>query len=684
MKPNNQNHSTLFHPSYRSDIDGLRGLAVLAVVFFHAFPNWVNAGYLGKGGFTGVDIFFVISGFLISSILFKSLADGSFSFIKFYEKRINRIFPALIIVLIFSLIFGWFILLPHEFFQLGKHVIGAVTYTNNIMYWKESGYFDNESITKPLLHLWSLSIEEQFYIFWPLLLWVCYKKKLNLLTITVLVFFFSFYSHIHKIQLNKVAAFYAAHLRMWELLVGSLVAYINISKNNWRLRFFDKVDNLLAALIFSHKIQSNGEVLKNFQSVVGAVLIVFGIIFIDKTKLFPGWWALFLPVLGTALVIGAGSIAWVNRKILSNKVLVAFGLISYPLYLWHWPLLSFAEIVESGSPSRNLRISIIIVSIALSFLTYIFVEKPIRFGRFQRQKNIVMVCAMLIIGVSGFAAYKNHLTPKSNTLEITKYISFSGYEKPADEYINDQYKFGQLGTNQSKKIALIGDSHAEQYRNTFANIYKNHDQEKKYPSVIYNFEYVDTNGLVVLSNNLLKDETVSAVVFSKFWALNYVSDKINYAVRCCGSGQGGSVGGNAYHEPLSEEQMDAIDRQLEGAAISLIKAGKKVYFVLDNPFGEEFSPKGLVKRSLSHGFEITHSGLSKDLVLERSQPSRDRIIRVAKKTGAQLIDPIDYLCGESYCSALTNNEAPIYKDYDHLSLYAVKNLVHYLDFIVTK
>ena len=186
---NNTNYkhtANLYHPNYRPDIDGLRGIAILSVVFFHAFPNWVNQGHFGQGGFIGVDVFFVISGYLISSIIFKSLESQSFNFYSFYAKRINRIFPALIVVLVFCLIFGWFSLLPHEYKQLGKHVVGAATYTNNLMFLKEAGYFDNLSISKPLLHLWSLSIEEQFYIVWPLLIWISFRKKLNLLDLTIL------------------------------------------------------------------------------------------------------------------------------------------------------------------------------------------------------------------------------------------------------------------------------------------------------------------------------------------------------------------------------------------------------------------------------------------------------------------------------------------------------------------
>jgi peptidoglycan/LPS O-acetylase OafA/YrhL len=171
----------LLHPKYRPDIDGLRAIAVLSVIAFHAFPNWA------VGGFTGVDIFFVISGYLISTIIFDNLDKGTFSFGDFYGRRIKRIFPALLTVLITCYLFGWLTLLADEFKQLGKHLVAGAGFVSNLVLWSEAGYFDNSAETKPLLHLWSLGIEEQFYLIWPILLWLGYKRKFNLLTLTLIL-----------------------------------------------------------------------------------------------------------------------------------------------------------------------------------------------------------------------------------------------------------------------------------------------------------------------------------------------------------------------------------------------------------------------------------------------------------------------------------------------------------------
>jgi peptidoglycan/LPS O-acetylase OafA/YrhL len=191
------------HLNYRPDIDGLRAIAVLSVIFFHAFPEWI------PGGFIGVDIFFVISGYLISTIIYENLNRGVFSFREFYARRVMRIFPALIIVLVACFAFGWVTLLADEFSQLGKHIAGGAGFVSNIIFWNEAGYFDNSADTKPLLHLWSLGIEEQFYLIWPALLWLAWQRRLNFLVATVLVALLSFVVNIVSTYTSPVAAFYS-------------------------------------------------------------------------------------------------------------------------------------------------------------------------------------------------------------------------------------------------------------------------------------------------------------------------------------------------------------------------------------------------------------------------------------------------------------------------------------------
>jgi len=355
---NRQDHLT--HPKYRPDIDGLRAVAVLSIVSFHAFPD------LLKGGFVGVDIFFVISGFLISTIIFESLAKESFSFSEFYARRIKRIFPALIAMMAISYIIGWFTLFNFEYSELGKQMAAGAAYVPNIFFWLEVTNYWSGGENKLMLHLWSLGVEEQFYLLWPLLTFLAYKRKINLLLLVMGCSIISFALNAIFIYKSPSATFYLPVTRLWELLIGSILAYLRYKKIKIASNLLKKEWNLL-----------NSSTIDNIQSVLGILLIGFAVLFLDNEKVFPGWWAL-LPTIGAYFIISAGQQAWVNRIILSHPVSVWFGLISYPLYLWHWPLLSLATVV--GGQQRNYFISAILflASIVLAWLTFRFIEKPLK------------------------------------------------------------------------------------------------------------------------------------------------------------------------------------------------------------------------------------------------------------------------------------------------------------------
>lgn len=259
--------TNLSHPKYRPDIDGLRAIAVLAVVLFHAFPSSL------RGGFIGVDIFFVISGFLISTIIYENVRNKTFSFQDFYSRRVRRIFPALLVVISVTFGFGFFILSADEFNQLGKLVASGIGFVANLVLWSESGYFDAATETKPLLHLWSLGIEEQFYIIWPLLLVFAWNKKINLFFVTILILVLSFTLNIFNIKADPVGTFYSPLTRIWELLFGSLLAWIMVFKKD---RFFN-ITNNINSLLLRIKIFSNGDekfLLSNILSCIGILLFI--------------------------------------------------------------------------------------------------------------------------------------------------------------------------------------------------------------------------------------------------------------------------------------------------------------------------------------------------------------------------------------------------------------------------
>ncbi len=364
--------------TYRADIDGLRAIAVLLVVAFHAFPTVV------QGGFIGVDLFFVISGFLISTIISEQLDAGSFSFAQFYVRRIRRIFPALLLVMASCLAFGWFALLASEYAQLGKHLAAGAGFVSNFVSWRESGYFDNAADTKPLLHLWSLAIEEQFYLLWPALLWLAFRYRLQRLTLCVLLVLLSFALNVGLVHSNPVATFYSPATRCWELLAGSMLASFASARGR----------NAGAATVWQQGC-----------SLLGVMLLATGLLLINRERAFPGGWAL-LPVTGAVLILAAGPAAWFNRVVLAQPVLVGLGLISYPLYLWHWPMLVFAHLAQyNATPPWPTRAAAVALSIVLAALTYRWVERPLRFGPRVRASVIGLCLAMGVLALAGLAIH---------------------------------------------------------------------------------------------------------------------------------------------------------------------------------------------------------------------------------------------------------------------------------------
>jgi peptidoglycan/LPS O-acetylase OafA/YrhL len=439
--------SSLLHPKYRPDIDGLRAVAVLSVVLFHAFPTLI------RGGFIGVDIFFVISGFLISTIIFKSLDAGTFSFGEFYARRIKRIFPALLVVLVFCYVFGWYSLLADEYAQLGKHIVSGAGFVSNLTLLREAGYFDSSADTKPLLHLWSLGIEEQFYLFWPVAVFIAWRLRSSLWMLTAALSVVFFLLNLSMVGTNPTATFYSPHTRFWELLLGSLLAWCTI--------------------YLPGRATLTGATSSNVQSLLGVGLLAAGFLFITKDIGFPGKWAL-VPVIGAALIIAAGPSAFINRYVLSHKVMVWFGLISFPLYLWHWPILTFARIIEGGTPSSALRAAAVVASILLAWVTYKLIEQPLRKSQGQ-YKAVGLVGLMFAVGLVGFVTYRNDgLAGREFPSEVAAHLGsvadykttmkiyglgecFIDYEQTVDVLVAN--KCGQpSGTG--RRLIVFGDSEA--------------------------------------------------------------------------------------------------------------------------------------------------------------------------------------------------------------------------------
>jgi peptidoglycan/LPS O-acetylase OafA/YrhL len=650
---------------YRPDIDGLRAIAVCLVVIFHALPELV------PGGFIGVDIFFVISGFLISSTILENLQDGHFSFIEFYSRRIRRIFPALITVLLACYVFGFFILFSNEIVRLGKHVASGAGFLSNFTLWAESGYFDSRSIEKPLLHLWSLGIEEQFYIFWPLILWIGWRVRVSFFWIIFLIAAASFIWDVKLLYSNgthvfdsaeSIQAFYSPLTRFWELLVGAMTAYL-LQENFLSLTLKQKIKSYVSLINFS---QCNS-FFSNSISTIGIFLIVLGAILIDKNSSFPGYWAL-LPTIGSSLFIAAGPTALFNR-LLSYKFFIWIGLISFPLYLWHWPLLSFANILNAGVPRVRFRVLLVIAGIVLSWLTYVFIELPIRFGPNARQKTIALIIAMLLLGMSGFFANK-----AINGAQFFGWNNFIAFDLNQTEYIScknagilrhEVLDICHLAPNKGAPNAvIIGDSHAE---DKFAGIDK--IDGSRHWLVMGNSTCPPVLGVKVEGKNApdcdLKMATILQWVVDnpeiKTVALSFFGNAIldkSFAANHINSDAPFSL---SIYSPLwpNKSKVELFFEGLNSAITTIEKSGKRVVIMVDVP-ELPFFPLDCFRKHL------TCDQLERD-VMARQNAQRELLKRLAVlHPKLEVFDPINLFCKEGKCAYRTE-EYILYRDSHHLS-----------------
>jgi len=421
------------HGGYRPDIDGLRAIAVVGVLLYHAFPS------LLPGGFVGVDVFFVISGFLITRVIIDGLSRSSFSIADFYARRVRRIFPALLLVLTACLIFGWRAMLAEDFAHLGKHAAGGAGFISNLVLWSEAGYFDQASASKPLLHLWSLGIEEQFYLAWPLMLWAAWRARLPLMPFIIATAAISFLINLHLQGNNPTAAFYSPLSRAWELMIGGMLAHWSSAsgarERDWWISF------LSSLRVRSTPALATG--MRSACSFIGLGLLSISLVWINSSMPFPGFRAL-LPTVGTALLIASGPNTPVARWLLASRPFVWIGLISYPLYLWHWPLLTLAGNAY-GSLGTPERAGLLLASVGLAWLTWRLVERPLRSPTRGGWKVLGLLLGMAAIAGSGLLIWKKDGLP-SRYPEIVKRATeydLEGYRAA----LRHQVCFMELGTN---------------------------------------------------------------------------------------------------------------------------------------------------------------------------------------------------------------------------------------------
>lgn len=423
--------------TYRPDIDGLRAIAILPVIFFHAFPTSIS------GGFIGVDVFFVISGYLITRIIAGEIEIGSFSYGSFYSRRIRRLFPTLLIVLASTIVIGWNMLSAEEYKQLARHILAGLIFLANVNLWGEAGYFDVAADSKPLLHLWSLGVEEQFYLVWPalapLLLPLFNKsRRCILLTLAILIATAAMTS-----AWSNEAAFYMPFSRFWELFCGAAIF-----------------------MVMPRALANNTDKVSEIGACFGLLLILVPAFWLTPSSTFPLPWAL-APVAGASILIATQG-SFINRVVLSNRILVGVGLISYSLYLWHWPLLSFLHIEYSGAAAHWMRALSLVLAFALATVSYWLLEKPFRSKSRSSLKLRLLGITAVFIGIVAANIYaRDGLGFRVDSI-IGQIIGEKDPHKQAwrsgecfierDEI--EQFAPNCIGSKASPDIFLWGDSHA--------------------------------------------------------------------------------------------------------------------------------------------------------------------------------------------------------------------------------
>lgn len=644
--------------TYRPDIDGLRAIAVLSVVLFHAFPASL------KGGFIGVDIFFVISGYLITTILLKSLDNKTFSLSDFYGRRIKRIFPALILVLVATYLLGWMTLTADEFMQLGKHIISGAAFVSNFALWGESGYFDTSAQLKPLLHLWSLGIEEQFYIVLPLALYLCNRFKFSAAVLMACAAVASFALNVRLIGYDPTATFYSPLTRFWELLCGSLLAWFMIYRGS------------KAVTVEWHELPSRTRQMRHVLSFLGLALLIFGLTHIKKGSHFPGTKAL-IPVAGAVLLIMAGQNAWVNKRILSTRIMVWIGLISFPLYLWHWPLFSLLRISE-GEPAALTMAGTLLLAVILAWATYRFLERPIRNATSERFKVIALASTMLGVAAVGVTTYRaNGLPERHANTSIASYansIARSSAQRQSEcvdvlhAYKKEGNWYCQIGTlKQKQDIFAFGDSHAYSLLPAFEKLADEHALSIAFSSAsgcppllgiqsLRGEQEIEKRNCQALNERIfayIQAEKIRTVVLVGRWSYY-------------GGGTTNPADFNLIARPPAtqatlEQSAQDLRWAIDHTVARYRDIGVEVYLVEDNP------------QQLKNAKEILRPGKGQKENYDRMSVSLDEHLRNTKfavdtirASGAHVIRLDDTLCDSLICP-LTHEAKFWYFDDNHLS-----------------
>ena len=633
--------------TYRRDIDGLRALAILPILLYHAaIPGF-------SGGFIGVDIFFVISGFLITSIIIREVNEGSFSFVNFWARRARRILPAALVVVVFTLVAGWFLFAPVDYIELGRSARTQAFFAANFFFWGESGYFDGPSELKPLLHTWSLAVEEQFYIVFPLVLILLHKllptyKRLAL----TLLFSASLVASIIWVKDYPSATFYLLHTRAWELLLGGLLVLLPLHSIRYRA---------LAEVV----------------SLAGLATIAYCVINYDSSIVFPGMSAV-PPTLATAALI------WVNgrhnsivKQLLSLQPMVWVGLISYSLYLWHWPLIAFARYSAIDELVLTDKLLLISASIILAYFSWKFIETPFRKKQLLVTNKKILYSAfasILIVAVVGQQIRMAKGFPLRLPEYARNYAIGAIWSKDQTECykLNKAGQLCRFGTDQTKKPELFfwGDSHAAALLPGVIEKTKEHglitlhaSKSSCLPILGLDAE-LKGNSKCVDFNQLMIDQLgslgIKQVLIAGAWAA-YINDDSTPAV----ASKDQAVDKNSGVTP------EVFRNYLADMIQDLRAKNIHVWIVRQVPWQGEAMAHKLTKLAMENR-DTTNVGLPLEEHMHR-QEYVNTVFDELADDGVTILDPTPLMCTDIFCPAQKDGYS-LYKDNDHLSVQGAKML----------
>ena len=609
------------HHKYRPEIDGLRALAILPVIFFHAGSE------IFSGGFVGVDVFFVISGYLITTIILAERETGTFSLLNFYERRVRRILPALFFVMLICLPFAWAWLTPKDLKEFSESLMTVPVFVSNILFLKQSGYFDTSAELRPLLHTWSLAVEEQYYLLFPLfilLTWKLGKRRVVFLLLILLTISLAF---AHWTSYNKPEiAFFLLPSRIWELAIGVLIGFY----------FAGKQEIIVTSSV------------RQVLSWIGVLLIFYAVFVFSKSTPFPGLYAL-VPTIGTALIILFATPDTIAGKILGSRVFVGIGLISYSAYLWHQPLFAFARHKIISEPTDALLLSLSIFSLVLAYFSWRFIEKPFRNPDFIDRKKLVFLAVFFSIFFIGIGLWgtlsEGAVGIRFNTIQnkVLKTATKSPKRKECHTRGNDYLKPENACKYQTDKTswAVLGDSHGVELAYGLSEILKLRD-----------------DGVIHFTFSGCKPSLNRISV--RAGCSNWTHEVVEYIENDT------TIKNVVLAYSMDWENVFWKTSDIWKSYVSIVRrfmdADKNVVVVLQTPS----LPKhiqyyiGLEKEDFSF-----LSAISKTEFLERSFFFRSRLLELLPKT--KIIDPSNLFCDDINCAVVLGEKALFY-DLHHMSV----------------